>query len=343
MKERTKSIDSLRTIAILGVLLIHTTTRTLEASGFNIYAFSWTLFLNQIVRFAVPLFLIISGFVLELSNRPETYWSFIKRRFSKIFIPYTVWSVFYYFIIYNQNHDSFLKVILIGNASYQLYFIPTLCIFYLLFPLIHKINKYISNKFILSLILLSQVFFLYKDYFIRELDLPDPVHIAILSYFFFVIGIVAAGNMNRINLIVNKWKYMLFGTTMLLGPYVFWEGRSRYLATGNYLAYYSQWRPSILLYTILIALTFYYLFEHTKFKDFVIAELSKHSFFVFFVHVAVLEMFWSLVGKNLFSLFGTNPVGKILFDPIFYLIVTVLSFGLAYIVHKIPKVGRYLG
>ena len=343
MKERIKSIDSLRALAILGVLLIHTTTRTLEASGFNISGFSWTLFLNQIARFAVPLFFIISGFVLELSYRPESYWSFIKRRFSKIFIPYAVWSTFYYLIIYNQNHDNFFKVILTGDSSYQLYFIPTLCIFYLLYPLVHKVYKFITNKFVFLLLMGLQIYLLYFDYFIREFDLPDPLRIALLAYFFFILGIIAAGNLGKINIFVKKWRYVVPVITAFLGAYVFWEGRSRYLATGNYLAYYSQWRPSILLYTILTALTFYYLFEHTKFKDSVIAVFSKHSFFVFFVHVAILEMFWSLAGKNLFSLFSTNPVGKTLFDPIFYLVVTVLSFGAAYIVHKIPKAGRYLG
>jgi len=343
MKERIKSIDSLRALAILGVLLVHTTTRTLEASEFNISGFSWTLFLNQIARFAVPLFFIISGFVLELSNRSESYWSFIKRRFSKIFIPYAVWSAFYYLIIYNQNHDSFLKVILTGNASYQLYFIPTLCIFYLIFPFIHKIYKFISNKFLLSLILLSQVFFLYKDYFVKELDLPDPVRIAILSYFLFVIGIVAAGNIDRIKLFVNKWKYTLFASTILLGLYVFWEGRSRFLSTGNYLAYYSQWRPSVFIYTILTALTFYYLFEFTKFKDSVVARFSKHSFFVFFVHVAVLEGVWAAFGRSIFGILKSSLPGKILFDPIFFGIVTLLSFGTSYFVHKIRRSGRILG
>jgi surface polysaccharide O-acyltransferase-like enzyme len=130
MKERIRSIDCIRGIAILAVLLIHTTTRTLEASSFNITGFSFTLFLNQISRFAVPLFFVISGFVLEIFNNNDmNYWTFVKRRFSKIFIPYAFWSLIYYFFVYNNNHDSLLKVFLTGNASYQLYFIPALLVF----------------------------------------------------------------------------------------------------------------------------------------------------------------------------------------------------------------------
>src|SRR5258706_27456 len=60
-KKRDLAIDSLRTISILAVVLIHTTTRTLEASGYDLNSFSLTLILNQLSRFAVPLFFMISG------------------------------------------------------------------------------------------------------------------------------------------------------------------------------------------------------------------------------------------------------------------------------------------
>lgn len=328
----------------MAVVLIHTTTRTLEASGFNITGFSWTLFLNQISRFAVPLFFLISGLVLELSYKEGTsYWSFIKKRFSKIFIPYIFWSIFYYLLIYNQNHDSLVKVILTGNASYQLYFIPALCIFYLIFPLLHKIYKFISNKFVLSLILLSQIFFLSKDYFVKEFDFPDPVRIAILAYFLFIVGIISARNLDKIKIFVKRFNVIIPLFTAFFGIYVFLEGRGRYLSTGNYLAYYSQWRPSILIYTLLIGLTFYYVFEHTKLRGSIMDKFSKHSFFVFFVHVAILEAVWSEVGKNLFDLVSVGLLGKIIFDPVFFGVVGILSFSVSRLVHKISNAVKILG
>lgn len=343
MKERIKSIDSLRGIAILAVVLIHTTTRTLEASGFNIASFSWALFLNQISRFAVPLFFMLSGLVLELSYKEENYWSFVKRRFSKIFIPYIFWSLFYYLIVYNRNHDSLVKVFLTGNASYQLYFIPTLCIFYLLFPLLRKAYKIISNKYVLVLITISQLVFLYRDYYIKGYDFDDPVRIALMSYFFFIVGIVAARNMDKINLLVGKTWRILPVVAGLSGLYVFWEGRDRYLSTGNYLSYYSQWRPSTLVYTILIGLTLYYFFEHTKLRNSVIAKFSGHSFFVFFIHVAVLETVWSLMGKDIFNLLSINFFGKIIFDLVFFGVVTLLSFLSARYIHKVSNTSKLLG
>jgi surface polysaccharide O-acyltransferase-like enzyme len=344
MKQYVKSIDSIRIISILSVLLVHTTTRTLEATGFNLVSFPLTIFLNQITRFAVPLFILISGFVLETSYNPNlSYISFVKKRFGKIFIPYIFWSVIYYLFIYNQNHDNLLRVILTGDASYQLYFIPTLCIFYLLFPLLHKGYKIISNKIFLSLLLVSQIWLLYQDYFIKAFKFADPIHIFILSYFFFIIGIVAAENREKISLFMNKWKYLVLPVCVLNGIYVFWEGESRYFSTGNYLSYYSQWRPSILVYTILVGLVLFHLFEKTRFQFSTIEKLYKLSFLVFLLHVIVLENVWSIFGKNIFNIFSKNITEKIFFDPIFFGVVALLSFLIAFILHKIPKLEKITG
>ncbi len=343
MKERIKSIDCIRGVAILAVILIHTTTRTLEMSGFDLTGFSFTLFLNQIARFAVPIFFIISGFVLEISGREEmSYWSFVKRRFSKIFIPYIFWSLVYYFLIYNNNHDSLWEVFLTGNASYQLYFIPGLLVFYLTFPLLHKLFEKINNKFLFIVSSILGIALLCINYYVKAFDLGESINVMILAYSFFVIGIVAAKNKNWIDAFVNKFRLFIAVPAGITGLYVFWEGRSRYLLTGNYLSYYSQWRPSIFIYSILIGLTFYYIFEHTKLKDSFISRFSKHSFFVFFVHVAVLEVFWKYIGVKLFSITG-GFFGKIVFDPIFFFVIAMTSFLLAKYIHKIPKFQKLLG
>lgn len=343
MKQRIKSIDFIRTISILAVILIHTTTRTLEASKYNLIGFPGTIFLNQVARFAVPMFFLISGFVLEISwDDRLNYFSFIAKRLSKIFIPYIFWSVLYYLFVYNQNHDNFLRVILTGDASYQLYFIPTLCIFYMAFPLLHKVYKYLAIPIVLIFLGALQTWFLYQDYFVKPFRYEDPIHFALLAYFFFIVGIIASRNVDQIKLFINKWKYIIFSGAILSGLYVFWEGRSRFLATGNYFNFYSQWRPSIMIYTILIGLSFFIIFEKLIKPNF-LQKLSKLSFFVFFIHVVVLEKFWSLIGKNLFDLMSQNSLGKILFDPIFFIITASISFFVAFIIHKVPKLNKITG
>ena len=53
---RNPAIDVMRLLAILAVVLVHTTTKTLNATGYDLNAYWWPLLLNQISRFAVPMF-----------------------------------------------------------------------------------------------------------------------------------------------------------------------------------------------------------------------------------------------------------------------------------------------
>ncbi len=328
----------------MAVILIHTTTRTLEAAKFNLAGFPVTLFLNQIARFAVPLFFMMSGFVLEISfDRISGYVSYFKKRFSRIFVPYVFWSAIYYLFIYSQNRENFFLVLAKGDASYQLYFIPTLCIFYLIFPFLHRIYKIISNKWVYALLLISQTLLLYIDYYVTEFKFADPIHIAILAYFFFVTGIIAARNKDRIQAVVNKWKYFLFPAAMLAGIYVYWEGFSRFLVTGNTFYYYSQWRPSTLIYTTLIGLVLFFLFEKKEFQFSLTDKFSKLSFLVFLIHVIILEISWTLFGKSLFMFFSGNTFSKLLFDPLFFGVTVSVSFLIAFVLHKIPKLKVITG
>lgn len=343
MKQYVKSVDYIRVLAILAVVLIHTTTRTLEASKFNLMGFPLTIFLNQIARFAVPIFFLISGFVLEISSTDNlSYLSFLKKRLSRIFIPYVFWSAIYYLLIYTQNHENFLLVLLKGDASYQLYFIPTLFIFYLIFPLLHRIYNFISNKWLFVFLFISQIFLLYRDYFVEEFRFAGPIHIAILAYFVFIAGMVAARHIDAIKRFVNKWKFVLIPAVIVSGIFIFAEGLTRFLKTGNFLSYYSQWRPSTLIYTILLGLVLFYLFEIKTFQFKYVEKLSRLSFLVFLIHVIVLELSWTVYGKSLFALMGGSVIGKILFDPVFFGTTVGLSFAIAFIIHKIPYLKKLI-
>lgn len=328
---RVRAIDNLRVIAILGVILIHTTTRVLERTYYNLELYWSTLFLNQIVRFAVPLFLLISGFVLELR-----YWerldflTYVKRRFSRIFIPYIFWSLFYYYFFYTTNKDNIFYTILTGNASYQLYFIPTLCIFYLVFPFLHKIYKYIMSPIFLILLGILQLYILRDDYFIKNISVSDPVRISVLGFSFFIIGMITAHNYEKILEFSKKWKLALATLFVTLGYYIFSEGYSLYFKTYNINSFYSSWRPSTFFFTIVSALFFYTILEKIN-----LYKISKLSFLVFFIHVIILEIVW----KYLVNFVAPN----LYFDLIFFALVSVISFLSAHIIHKIPYISKIVG
>jgi len=341
-KQYNIAADSLRILSTLAVIFIHTTTRTLEVSGYALQKIPFTLFLNQIFRFAVPLFFMISGFVLELNyHLNESYLTYLKKRLNRIFIPYVFWSAFYYFLVYSKNRNpNFLDSLLRGDASYQLYFIPALLIFYLIFPLIHNFCEFILSKWILIILGLIQIVILYSEYNIHPLPIYYPFKVAFLNFYAFFLGIVLARNQERFLSFIKKWKLLLLFGSIVFAVSIFYEGLNGYSKTHNYLAFYSTWRPSILIYTIFLGGFLYWLFNRNILNVPIVKVLSRLSFFVFFIHVLILEILWYLIGVKFFQL---QFAQSLWWDPLYFIAVTLISFSIAYIVHKIPYLSKLTG
>jgi len=184
---------------------------------------------------------------------------------------------------------------------------------------------------------------MYHDYFIRQFTFPDPIRVAILAYFFFIIGMVAAENKDKVLKVAGKFKYALIVTVPALAFYIFEEGKMRYFMTYDIKAFYSQWRISVLIYTLVLGAALYYVFDKPKFQFKIVDTFSRLSYFVFFIHVIALEEIWKYFGYKLFNQIGGNTFGKIVFDPLFFISIAAVSFGIAYLVNKIPKLSEITG
>lgn len=338
------SIDLIRGISILAVILIHTTSRVLEATQYSLKDFPFTLFLNQAFRFAVPMFFLISGFVLELNHHfNESFWHYLKKRFSRILIPYLVWSFLYYFFIYKTQKTEFPAAIFTGEASYQLYFIPSLLVFYFIFPSIHRFYKILSKPVSLIILGLIQMQILRQDYYASNLPFAYSLNVVLFNFYIFILGMVAAHNQEILTRYVSKLKYLLFVVIATFPYLIFVQAQDLYFKTYNVHAIYSQWRVSILIYTIFLSLFLFYFFTKRQVINRVVKKIAKLSFFVFFVHVWVLELVWNSIGQSLFQTFSVINLGKVLFDLSFFGVVTLASFSVAYVVHKSSTISRLLG
>lgn len=343
------AIDLLRIISISAVVLIHTTTRTLEASSFDLNRIPWTLFLNQAARFAVPVFFIISGFVLKLNyDNHADYKQFLKKRFSRVLLPYLFWSLIYFFFIFPKHgvqifSFKFLDMLLIGSASYQLYFIPTLIIFYALFPLLARFIYIFRNFWILILLGIIEVVLLYLDYFHFYLPILQPLRIAALNFFFFIFGAVASQYYSVFKNLLNKTKILLLIVTLGLMYLIYWEGKFFYFQTNNYQMFYSQWRPSIFFYSLSLFSGIYYVLRKLSKEPYIIKLLSRLSFFVFFIHIVILDWVWHNGFVQLLKSTQGHAAEQLWFDPLYFLTVIGISTVIAFAVHKIPKISTITG
>lgn len=329
------AIDTLRILAVLAVVLIHTTTRRLEITGYHLNDFSFTLFLNQVTRFGTPLFFMVSGFVLQLTYPKQIILTnYLKKRLKKLVLPYIFWSLIYYYLVYRQHTHGIFQSFLTGDASYQLYFIPAIFLLYLLFPLFRYFRRFIFRTPVLLLLGFVQILLLSVDYYVRPLNFISPLNAVLLNYFLFLIGMFAAMNREKIlNIYQHRYK-VIAPITVSLGILIFWEARSGFYETQNYLSFYSQWRPTVFFYTLLTGWFFYGFFTRYTTASKVVHFLSPLVYFIFYAHVAVLELLWIYL-QPFYLIPG--------FDIYYFLLVFLFSAVLGFFISKIPFAPRLTG
>lgn len=323
------AIDLLRLIAILAVVGIHTTTLSLQLEGKGIHA-NIAFFLNQILRFAVPLFFLISGFILYKTNHQRPAKEFIYKRLKKIALPYVVWSAFYYLVVFPHQAPNFFTTLLGGTAAYHLYFIPTLCIFYALFPFIIRFSTILLHPLFLLFTCIAELYLLQQAYYHIPVEISSPVSVALLNSGMYVLGIALSKYQPIWEHVLNTYRTLFLSLTILLAFIVFYQGISQYRLTHNYQRYYSQWRPTVFVYTLCLTSTFYS-YTSTLLRSAVpISYLASLSFFVFFIHVALLQIARTIITRYDMQSIAQAPVAVILLLGS----IVGLSFLLGFFVHK---------
>lgn len=141
-----QEIPVIRSIAAIMVVAVHVIAGLYHSKGeFENEAIGY---IDQFSRIGTPIFAIISAFLLMsmVQRKGFDLGMFVKSRFSKIFIPYLIWSTIY--LVYRYYVEDSLKpgmplsdYFLYGTANFHLYFILTVLQFYIVFPVLARLKK----------------------------------------------------------------------------------------------------------------------------------------------------------------------------------------------------------
>lgn len=99
MKKNIFYIELLRVVAAVAVIAIHVLGPYRYING-QILLSDWVsaIAINGASRWAVPVFIMITGALLLSDTRPFSPRYFVRRRLMKVLVPFLVWSVFYAFL-----------------------------------------------------------------------------------------------------------------------------------------------------------------------------------------------------------------------------------------------------
>ena len=106
---RLEEVDYFRAFACLAVVLIHTTAGYVTWDSAGPLTQSIFIFVNRALTYAVPAFLFISGFVLFQRYREGdfAYFPFLKKRLRQIVLPYFLWTLFYYGLLWSATYTPY--------------------------------------------------------------------------------------------------------------------------------------------------------------------------------------------------------------------------------------------
>ena len=189
--ERIYYLDILKTVAIFGIIFIHTVILAGETSvkGINITNFV------EVFKYSVPVFLMITGALL-LNREYSSLIDFFKRKLSRITFPYLFWFIFILVAVifssqpqvYSNFSDFFFTTFF--NFDMSWYFWMILGVYFT----IPVINAFVKNeglaacRFFILMFIVSSIFYQILIYFkfVSFLDLRlfiYPFGFLVLGYY----------------------------------------------------------------------------------------------------------------------------------------------------------------
>jgi surface polysaccharide O-acyltransferase-like enzyme len=136
------SADLIRALAIIAVVVIHIFTEYVNNPHIFLAPKWWMINLvDSAARVAVPLFVMLSGYLILNNEKSYTLRQFMQKRVAKIGIPLFAWPLLYYLWILCTHHGTFSLSSLFSdfislNIYYHLYYLYLIAGLYLITPLL---------------------------------------------------------------------------------------------------------------------------------------------------------------------------------------------------------------
>ncbi|MBI4136734.1 acyltransferase [Candidatus Roizmanbacteria bacterium] len=345
-KKYSINADVVRILAGFGVVLIHVTDPFIAfPPNMGIRGFSWELIhlINTFFRTAVPLFIMLSGYLLLDPSQSFDPKTFYRKRLWRVGIPFIFWVIvdlvwtFFMSNVTPTTHELFEKVI--GVNFGHLYFLVIILELYYITPYIMAFIKNTSRKMHAYLLYNAFGFTLILSAInavSTEADILTSENI--ITIFLPFICYYIAGYFFKDVI----WNYATSAWILVL--YVVLTFATAFASNGDVGAYARQYgSPLIIVMTISI---FMYLMRSGRISSLIhtvaltpIRFLASSIFGIYLCHMLVLNVFDYWFGKTPESV--PSPFWQLVLLKI--AVIFIASFIIATIGKKIPYVRVVFG
>lgn len=339
-KSRLLWADVIRVLAIVMVVLIHTTAPIiLRFNEYSPLEWNYANMLNSASRMSIALFVMISGsFLLE---KKESLNQFLSKRLKRILVPWLVWGTIQ--LLYNYNFS--LTEIFAGNFQSKLlatyfggfWFMPLILGLYLITPFIKPFAQSASKKewkyfFILWFLFVPTLTTLNLE-LEKNISLQLPIWIKYLGYYLF--GFYAVHKLRLPKKLNSQMGILSALFVTLIALHTWFQANLR----GEFFS--ATYEYTNLLVSLSSFATFIWLKSYLQTKYVskalnrhrkLIESFSMYSFGIFLSHSLILQILTHGVWGVQFSALTLSPLFSI---PIMFALVFFSSYGIVRVANNL--------
>jgi len=261
------------------------------------------LAIQQLVVFSVPAFLFISGFFVAYAARGRQStpsWKMVITRIRNLLLPYAIWSmvIFVGDALQGLTYTpvGYLERLVLGRATAGYFYVPLICQFYVLSPLVAPLAKS-RGKLVLVVSALLQLGSLSLRYLVAYgAETPALAFLIRMTpewsfprwAFFFALGVVFGFHLTWLKQWLHRLKWSLLVAVVVLGLLAILEPQAP-LHTGG-----KEWGRSLAsissnLYAVAFILCFLAFGKVTIPGSRIVHQLGRSSFGIYLLHPKVVE------------------------------------------------------
>lgn len=338
MAKRLEYMDWLRVISIFVVVGVHVVSKIINTGHVDEWEWQFANAIDSAIRWCVPVFFMLSGALLLTLKREDPIGEFLKRRLTKVIIPLIFWSgVYIAYKTFEQGESYTASQMFIlfftDDVYYHLWFLYVIIGLYIMAPFLKILVKNMDQKIFIYFLAIWFIFAGLLPFVPRFFDFNPALDPGLFQPY---IGYFLLGAYLVRYPLPKKALWPLLGLSIV-----------SYIATvygTHYLTeqigeldefFYEHYRPTQIVISVFIFSLFQHLEPRLK-PNPVITQLSLATLGIYVIH--------PLVQFYLNKFFGINEttVNALVGVPLVWILIFAISFGIIWLLRKIPGAKHIL-
>jgi surface polysaccharide O-acyltransferase-like enzyme len=351
---RAVYVDLIRTIAIIGVILLHasgswliTSQQMNEMSPLESVRWAVVDVYQSAARICVPLFVMLTGALLLQPGKNDSLSAFFKKRWARIGLPFLFWGAAYFAWDFLVIHMPFsLSAIIQGilNGPYtHFWYLYVLIGLYLLTPMLRVFiahaDQTLMDYFVILWVLgtaILPVFTLFTAFKLNSniFTIPWAAGYFVLGTCLLTVRMRRSTSSIIMVLGIALTAFCTYGLAATVG------------GTGMYF-FQEYFSPTVILASVVAFLLLLTIQPPTVQKEIspsivnkLIKVISQNSLPIFLIHVMLLE---SLQNGYFGFAIDRNTINPIIEVPLMTIIVLFVSLAIVLLLKKVPYLNKLIG